>query len=233
MDWNVAFRKYILGVPLRLLFPVQVVGRENLPPEGPYIIAPGPHTTEIESALIASHLSSIKIRFFAKAEYWKKSRAHDWFMTNTGQVPLSRTDSRQALEAIEVGANILKDGGIMAIYPEGTRSLDGRVHKGHTGVARTAIRAGGVPIVPVGLIGMRKLNPPGGRIRPGRATMVIGEPINPLRYQGLSGHSNLTDKALEAALSRSITDALMKRITTLSGAEYVNEYIPLPSPPKK
>ena len=144
MDWNAAFRKFILGIPLRLLFRVRVEGREHLPKKGPYIIAPGPHTTEIESALIAVHLPDIKIRFFAKAEYWSKSRLHGWFMTNTGQVPLSRTDSRAALEQIKSGAEILRQGGIMAMYPEGTRSLDGRVHKGHTGVARTAIRAGGV-----------------------------------------------------------------------------------------
>ena len=231
MDWNAAFRKFILGIPLRLLFRVRVEGREHLPKKGPYIIAPGPHTTEIESALIAVHLPDIKIRFFAKAEYWSKSRLHGWFMTNTGQVPLSRTDSRAALEQIKSGAEILRQGGIMAMYPEGTRSLDGRVHKGHTGVARAAIRAGGVPIVPVGLNGMRKLNPPGGRIRPGRAKIVIGKPIDPLHYQELSGHSDLADRAFEAALSRGVTDALMKAVTRLSGAEYVNEYIPLP--PKK
>lgn len=229
MDWNDTFRNVIMGPLLRLAFRVDVVGRENLPKEGPYILAPGPHTTELESALIASYINEVKIHFFAKAEYWDKSPVHAWFMTNTGQVPLSRTDARAANEAIEKGAAILRAGGIMAIYPEGTRSLDGRVHKGHTGVARTAIRGGGVPIVPIGLVGMTKFNPPGKKLlRPGRATMVIGKPIDPLHYQEMAGHSKLADKALEAALSRTITSVLMKEITRLSDNEYVDQYFPVP-----
>lgn len=229
MSWNWLFRNVIIGPPLRLMFRIRVVGRERLPKEGPYLLAPGPHTTELESVLIAIRLSKVKIHFFAKAEYWDKSPVHAWFMTNTGQVPLLRTDARAANEAIEKGAAILRDGGIMAIYPEGTRSLDGRVHKGHTGVARTAIRGGGVPIVPIGLTGMTKLNPPGKKLpRPGRATIVIGKPIDPLHYQEMAGHSKLADKALEAALSRTITSVLMKEIARLSGSTYADEYIPIP-----
>lgn len=222
------FRYILFGPLLRLLFRVHVVGIENLPKEGPFILAPGSHTTELESALIAVYLRKHEIHFFAKAEYWNKNKVAGWFMTNTGQIPLLRTDSRSADESINKGVGVLRGGGVIAIYPEGTRSRDGKLHKGKTGVARTAIRAGGVKIVPVGLIGMEKLNPPGKGFRPGMATIIIGEPINPFHYQELSGHEKLNGKALEHALSRIVTDALMKEIERLSRKRYSKEYLVAP-----
>jgi 1-acyl-sn-glycerol-3-phosphate acyltransferase len=228
MSWNWMFRNVVVGPPVRVLFPIDVIGRENLPAKGPYILAIGPHLTEIESVLIAINLAEQEIHFFAKAEYWDKNRLTAWFMDHTGQIPIRRTDSRSADESLTIGATILKRGGILALYPEGTRSKDGKLHKGRVGVARTAIRAGGVHIVPVGLIGMEKLNPSGKGLRPGAATIVIGKPIDPLHYQEIASHAGRATKYIEHALSRPVTDVLMKEIARLSGAQYSNDYSTIP-----
>lgn len=234
MNWNWIFRYILFGPLLRVLFRVHVVGSENLPSKGPFIVAAGSHTTAIESAILAVYLRRYALRFFAKAEYWRTSKFIGWFMTHTGQIALERTDSRSADEAINKGVGVLRSGGNLAVYPEGTRSKDGRLHKGRTGVVRTSIRAGGIPIIPVGLIGMEKFSPPGKGIRPGMATIIIGKPINPFHYMELAERAGVTSgKALEHVLSRPVTDVLMKEISRLSVKEYSNEYLDIPSPKAK
>jgi len=237
MSTNWLFRQLVIGLPARTLFPMHVMGRENLPKEGPFIIAAGPHRTELESILLASNLAHYEIHFFAKSSYWEKSFAHRWFMNSTGQLPISQTGGRGVTEQIQSGVDVLRGGGIVAIYPEGTRGKDGYLHKGHTGVARTAILAGNVPIIPVGMLGMEKLNPPGGGIHLGRGTINIGKPIYPLVHAS-DDHRPLLermlaaledgaspDNALVGAHARILTNVLMHEISRLSTAPYANDYL--------
>jgi len=237
MSLNWVFRQVIMGMPARALFPMHVVGRENLPKEGPFIIAAGPHRTELESVLLASNLAQYEIHFFAKASYWEKSFMHRWFMNGTGQIPINQSGGRGVEEQINSGADVLRNGGIIAIYPEGTRGGDGLLHKGHTGVGRTAILAGNVPIVPVGMLGMEKLNPPGGGIHPGRGTINIGKPIYPLSHASdehlpllaqvlnLLEHNPRVMKPVINAHARVLTNILMKEISRLSTAPYSDDYL--------
>lgn len=245
---NLVLRRFVVGPPARVLFPAHVVGRENLPKEGPFIIAAGPHRTELESVLLACNLSEYELHFFAKAEYWRGSALRSWFMDGTGMIPIDRQDSRAATHQIEKGAEFLRDGGIVAVYPEGTRGGDDFVHKGHTGAGRTVLRAiklrGGdanVPIVPVGMIGMRKLNPPKAKrlkFRPGRCTIVIGKPIYPFSHTSEEPHTraeevvqNIVEKDSILARpatgvhARILTDRLMAEIARLSKSEYLDEYL--------
>ena len=231
VNWNWMFRYVLLGPLLRAFFKVHVVGRENLPKEGPFVLAIGSHTTELESALIQVYLREYEIRFLAKAEYWHgkglTGKLKAWFMTNTGQIPVERLDPRNAGKVIGIGADVLKGGGILALYPEGTRSKDGKVHKGRTGVVRTAIRGDAV-IVPVGLIGFDKLNPHGRGFRPGMATMVIGKPINPhLAHDIVDIAARMTGpaNALEAVLARPVTERLMHVIAHLCHKQYDGEQL--------
>lgn len=231
------FRNVVIGFPARVLFPMHVVGRENIPDEGPFIIAAGPHRTELESIILASNLAKHEIHFFAKASYWEKSRMHAWFMNSTGQLPIAQAGGRAAEEQIRVGVEMLRSGGITAIYPEGTRGKDEFLHKGHTGVARAAILAGNVPIVPIGMLGMEKLNPPGGRLHFGRGTINIGKPILPLTHAS-DENQPLLEKVLTLAESnprlmkpvisahaRLLTNTLMREISRLSTAPYVDGYL--------
>lgn len=234
MNWNWMFRYVLLGPLLRAFFKVHVVGRENLPAKGPFILAVGSHTTELESALIQVYLRKYEIRFLAKAEYWREKgrlgKLKAWFMTNTGQIPVERLDPRNVGKVINIGAEVLKGQGVLALYPEGTRSKDGKLHKGRTGAVRTAIR-GNVVIVPVGLIGFDKLNPHGQGFRPGMATMVIGKPIDPhLAHDIVDVAARVTGSphALEGALARPVTDRLMHVIAQLCHKPYSHgEYLPI------
>jgi 1-acyl-sn-glycerol-3-phosphate acyltransferase len=226
MSWNWVFRRVFPSPLARLLWPVHIVGLDNLPRRGPYILALGPHTTEIESVIVASALNQFKIQFFAMAEYWNKSWLHAWFMTHSGQIPLSRTDSRAAVLQIGIGADVLREGGIVAMYPEGTRNKSGEsaVHQGHTGVVRTSLRAGGVPIVPVGLVDMSRL----GFTKFGRSTMIIGKPIIPKLSMADPEKYPKTEKALEAVLSRPVTDTVMHEIARLSTHPYIGTKLQIP-----
>jgi 1-acyl-sn-glycerol-3-phosphate acyltransferase len=182
--------------------------------------------SELESALIATYLSNQELHFFAKDSYWKKGRGWAWFMNATGQIPISQSGGDAATEQMAKGVIYAKDGKVTCWYPEGTRGSDGNVHKGHGGAVRMAVQAGGIPIVPVGLIGMAKFNRPGKLIRPGLAKMVIGKPIYPLRHAPRD-KANLTEKALQYAIARVVTDVMMKEIARLARTSYDPTYSPI------
>lgn len=228
--WNWLFRRVVFGIPFRHRVRAEIIGRENLPEKGGYILAMGSHTTELESAIVAVWLHERQFHFYAKAEYWRKGWLVRWFMNVAGQIPVERNDARKALEAIEAGAEVLRHGGVLAVYPEGTRSTDGKLHGAYGGTARTLIQAGGtVPIVPVGLIGMEAVSPPDGGFWPQCCSVkiVIGEPI----YL-----SNLEQRALahgkgiaKGVVSRHVSQEMMKEISRLCGKPYVKDKLPIPS----
>jgi 1-acyl-sn-glycerol-3-phosphate acyltransferase len=161
-----------------------------------------------------------RVTFLAKAEYFNtpglKGRLSRMFFAAAGQVPIDRNDADAAKGALTAGVRILRKGELLGIYPEGTRSPDGRLYKGKTGVARMALEAG-VPVIPVAMIDTHKTMPTGRKLphlRP-RPGVRFGKPLDFSRYEGLAG-----DRFVE----RSMTDEILYELMQLSGQEYVDTY---------
>ncbi|TVT34381.1 1-acyl-sn-glycerol-3-phosphate acyltransferase [Amycolatopsis rhizosphaerae] len=210
--------KYVfLGPLLRLLWPAKVTGIENIPATGGAILA-GNHLAVADSFFMPLRVPR-RVTFPAKSEYFTekgfKGRLKKWFFTGIGQIPIDRSSGSAAQAALDTAIRLLREGRLLGIYPEGTRSPDGRLHKGKTGVARIALEAG-VPVIPVAMIGTDKVNPIGSKMwRPHRLEIRFGKPLDFSRYAGLSG-----DRFVE----RSITDEIMYALMELSGQEYVDIY---------
>ncbi|MDQ6657554.1 MAG: 1-acyl-sn-glycerol-3-phosphate acyltransferase [Actinomycetota bacterium] len=210
--------KYVLiGPVLRMFFPCKVSGAEYLPAEGGVILA-GNHVSVADSFFTPLHIKR-RVTYLAKSEYFTgkgvKGRLKKMFFTGIGQVPIDRGGASAAQEALNTGVRLLREGKVVSIYPEGTRSPDARLYKGKTGVARMALEAG-VPVVPLAMIGTDKVNPIGTKMwHPRRIQLVIGRPLDFSRYEGMVG-----DRFVE----RSMTDEIMYRIMELSGQEYVDVY---------
>ncbi|HEY2999762.1 MAG TPA: lysophospholipid acyltransferase family protein [Acidimicrobiales bacterium] len=203
-----------LMVPVfRIGWRTYVRGARNIPDNGPAIICPN-HTSVIDSFLLPSVLPR-RITFVGKAEYLDDWKTKHLFPA-LGMIPIDRRGGDASTRALDAAAGVLARGELFGIYPEGTRSRDGKLHKGHTGPARLALRTG-APLVPVGIVGTREIQPPGARApRPFRPSEIrIGRPIDPAR-RGMPGDDRL--------LLRELTDELMFEIRALTGQEYVDEY---------
>ena len=210
--------KYVLlGPLLRLFFPCKVIGAEFIPADGGAILA-GNHVSVADSFFTPLHIRR-RVTYLAKSEYFTekgvKGALKKAFFSGMGQVPVDRNGASAARAALDTGIRLLKEGHILGIYPEGTRSPDAKLYKGKTGVARMALEAN-VPVVPIAMIGTDKVNPIGSKMwRPGRIKMVIGRPLDFSRYEGMAG-----DRFVE----RSMTDEIMYRLMELSGQQYVDKY---------
>lgn len=210
--------KYVLlGPLLRLLWPTKVTGLEHIPRTGGAILASN-HLAVADSFFMPLYVKR-RVTFPAKREYFTekglKGRLKKWFFTGMGQFPIDRSGGSAAQAAIDTAIRLLREGRLLGIYPEGTRSPDGRLYKGKTGVARIALEAR-VPVVPVVMIGTEDVNPIGSRFwRPRKLEIRFGKPLDFSRYEGLSG-----DRFVE----RSITDEIMYALMELSGQEYVDVY---------
>lgn len=205
-------RPVVLG-----LFRPQVEGADHLPATGPVILA-GNHPSTLDQ-FFPPVLSHRRVTYLAKSEYFTRpgllGRAMRLLLESIGMVPLDRGGATAAEAALRRGREVLAGGGVLGIYPEGTRSPDGRLHRGKTGVARLALSTG-APVVPIAVIGSRALMPPGARLpRPGRVAVRIGEPLD------FSGHPGPAD---DGAALREVTDRVMAELQRLSGAEYVDRY---------
>ena len=212
------FLKYVvLGPILKLLFRPWVEGMENLPEEGAAILASN-HLSFSDSIFLPL-MAPRRITFLAKADYFTgrglKGFLTKGFMKGAGQVPIDRSGGRASEAALKTGMKILGEGELLGIYPEGTRSPDGRLYRGKTGIARMALEAG-VPVIPVAMINTFDIQPPG-KVLPRimRVGIRIGEPLDFSRYEGLSG---------DRFVLRSITDEIMYELMQLSGQEYVDCY---------
>jgi len=210
--------KYILIGPwLRLLFRPQVEGLENLPEDGAAILA-GNHLSFSDSIFLPL-VCKRKITFLAKSDYFNtpgvKGLLTRLFMSAAGQVPVDRSGGRASEAALRTGLRVLGEGNLLGIYPEGTRSGDGRLYRGKTGVARMALEAG-VPVIPCAMVNTHIIQPPG-RVRPRimRVKIRIGVPLDFSRYEGMSG---------DRFVLRSMTDEIMYELMQLSGQEYVDMY---------
>src|ERR1700712_5084532 len=210
--------KYIfMGPLLTLLGRPKVEGLEYVPDSGAVILASN-HLAVADSFYLPLVVKR-RITFLAKSEYFTgtglKGWFQRWFYTAAGQVPIDRTDAGSAQAALETASRLLNEGKLLGIYPEGTRSPDGRLYKGKTGMSRMALEAG-VPVIPVAMFGTDKANPIGSKMWPPYPTRIkIGKPLEFSRYEGLDG-----DRFVE----RSITDEVMYALMELSGQEYVDIY---------
>ncbi|MGX1268508.1 lysophospholipid acyltransferase family protein [Streptomyces phaeoluteigriseus] len=210
--------KYVvLGPLLRLVFRPRIEGLEHVPASGAAIIA-GNHLSFSDHFLMPAILKR-RITFLAKAEYFTgpgvKGRLTAAFFRSAGQIPVDRSGKDAGQAAIREGLGVLSGDELLGIYPEGTRSHDGRLYKGKVGVAVMALRAE-APVVPCAMIGTFEAQPPGKKIpniHP--VTIRFGEPLDFSRYAGMEG---------EKAVLRAITDEIMYAILTLSGQEYVDRY---------
>jgi 1-acyl-sn-glycerol-3-phosphate acyltransferase len=207
----------LLGPWLRLIFRPWVQGLEHIPEQGPAIIASN-HLSFSDSFFMPLVVPR-RVTFLAKQEYFTGRGPKGWFsrlfFSGVGQVPIDRSSGSAAKAALETGKRILAEGKLLGIYPEGTRSPDGRLYRGKTGVARMALEAR-VPVIPCALINTDKILPIGKKIpriiRPG---VRIGAPLDFSRYEGMAG-----DRFVE----RSMADEIMYELMTLSGQEYVDVY---------
>ncbi|MGW2420863.1 lysophospholipid acyltransferase family protein [Streptomyces sp. NPDC001709] len=210
--------KYVLlGPLLRLVFRPRIEGLENVPASGPAIVA-GNHLSFSDHFLMPAILKR-RITFLAKAEYFTgpglKGRLTAFFFRSAGQIPVDRSGKEAGQAAIREGLGVLGRGELLGIYPEGTRSHDGRLYKGKVGVAVMALKAG-VPVVPCAMIGTFEAQPPG-KVIPNvhPVTIRFGKALDFSRYAGMEQ---------ERAILRAITDEIMYAILTLSEQEYVDEY---------
>lgn len=209
--------RWLLAPLLRFLYRPEVIGAEHVPRSGPVIIAAN-HRAAVDTAAIAL-TAGRPVSFLGKAEYFLgrdlRGRALAAFLSALGYVPVDRGNAKAGLAALHAARTVLAEGGAFAIYPEGTRSLDGRLHRGHTGVASLALDSGTV-VVPVALIGTERVQPVGARFpRLHRVTVRYGPPLDFARYDGLAG-SNM--------IRRAVTDEIMDAIASLSHQEYVDAY---------
>jgi len=205
--------KGALTPPLRLGIRLHVDGRARLPRHGPAILAAN-HRSFLDSILLPLVVPR-RITFVAKADYFDNPKTA-WFFRGVGQIPIRREGGSASAGALLAAGDVLECGGLFGIYPEGTRSPDGKLYKGHTGVARLALSAG-VPILPVAMIGTREAQPIG-QVMP-RLFMPITVSIGkPMRFDRFAGRAE-DPKAL-----RQITDEVMFELRALSGQEYVDRY---------
>ena len=220
---RVAYRavKKVLGSAMDRAYRVNVEGRENVPTSGNGILAAN-HISFVDSLFIPLVMAR-RVTYLAKAEYWDSWKTK-WFFELVGQIPVRRGDSKKAQAALEAGMRVLGRGGLLGIYPEGTRSPDGCLYRGKTGVARMAAEAG-APVIPVGLVGTREIMPKDKKmpnIR-GEVTIRFGEPREIPREA-------VEDDPLAL---RQFVDELMYDIRSLSGQEYKNEYADRKTKPKQ
>ena len=224
--------KAILFPIFFLLWRVEVIGREHVPTHGPAVLAAN-HQSFCDSFFLPLAVRR-RVTYVAKAEYfddWKTA----WFFRAAGQIPLNRGGGDKSQRALDTAKQVLNGGGLLGIYPEGTRSPDVRLHRGHTGVARLAIGCD-VPIIPVGIVGTRSIQPPGRRLmRPFHPVTVRFGP--PLTYVHSDAEVTTGQRSAPANTSangshpdpdqdelRNMTDTLMAAIAGLSGQEYVDHY---------
>lgn len=210
--------KHIAAGPLlHGMFRPWVRGLENVPEQGGAILASN-HLAVIDSFVLPLVLSR-KIRFIGKSEYFTgtgvKGRLKAGFFRGVGTIPVDRGGGKASEAALRTGLAVLESGNLFGIYPEGTRSPDGRLYRGKTGVARLALESG-VPVIPVAMIDTDRAQPIGTVIpKPIQIGIVIGEPLDFSRYKGMEN---------DRFILRSVTDEIMYALMSLSGQEYVDIY---------
>jgi 1-acyl-sn-glycerol-3-phosphate acyltransferase len=205
--------KYAVGPVLRYFYRIEVEGVEHVPASGPAVLASN-HVSFSDSVFLP-HVLRRRITFVAKAEYFQDPKTA-WLFSALGQIPISREGGSASERALDAARGVLERGGLFGIYPEGTRSPDGRLYKGHTGVARLALQTG-APVLAVAMLGTREAQPIGQAIpnvfRP--VTIRISRPMDFSRY---------AERASDPFVLRQVTDEIMFEVRARSGQEYVDRY---------
>ncbi|RKT79148.1 1-acyl-sn-glycerol-3-phosphate acyltransferase [Terracoccus luteus] len=202
------------------LYRPTIEGKENMPRTGGVVVASN-HVSFIDSFAIPL-ASPRQVRFLAKEEYWTGpgvgGALRKGFFTAVGMIPVNRHSTSAAQESLDKALEVLRAGDAFGIYPEGTRSRDGRLYRGRTGVAWLALTAD-VPVVPVGLIGTEEIQPVGARFpKLAKVTVRFGEPIGVERYRGMPA----------GRARRELTDEVMAAIAALSGQQMADTYNDVP-----
>ena len=212
------FLKFVaIGPAVHAIIRPKAEGTEHVPATGAAILASN-HLSAADWIFMPLSLKR-RVTFLAKAEYFTGTGVKGFlqrvFFAGSGQVPIDRTDADSAQAALETASRLLNEGKLLGMYPEGTRSPDGRLYKGKTGMARVALRTG-VKVIPVAMIGTDEVNPPGSKMwRFGRVTVRFGKPMDFSRFEGLEGNR---------FIERAVVDEVMYELMRLSGQEYVDLY---------
>lgn len=207
----------VIGPILLAIFRPWVVGLEHVPKQGPVILASN-HLSFIDSIFLPLVVDR-PVVFLAKSEYFTGKGLKGWatrlFFQAANQLPIDRSGGKASEASLNTGLRVLRDGSILGIYPEGTRSPDGRLYRGRTGVARMVLEAG-VPVVPVAMIGTAEVMPIGTRMpKVRRVGIVFGAALDFSRFEGMEG---------DRFVLRSVTDELVYDLRALSDQEYVDVY---------
>ncbi|PPG82453.1 MULTISPECIES: 1-acyl-sn-glycerol-3-phosphate acyltransferase [unclassified Rathayibacter] len=212
------FMKHIVAGPLlKTIFRPWVVGADKVPQNGGVILASN-HLSFIDSVILPLVIERNMV-FLAKSDYFTGKGLKGWatrtFFTATGMLPIDRSGGKASEASLNTGLRVLAGGHALGIYPEGTRSPDGRMYRGRTGVARMVLEAR-VPVIPVAMIDTARIMPIGKRLpKLGRIGIVFGEPLDFSRFEGMEG---------DRFILRSITDEIMYELLALSGQEYLDVY---------
>ena len=211
--------KAVLWPLLRLVYRVRITGRDQVPRRGPAVLAAN-HQSFCDSLFIPLVVRR-RVTYLAKAEYFDQKRTA-WFFRAVGQIPIHRTGGDASARALATAKEVLEAGGVIALYPEGTRSTDGHVHRGRTGVARLAMECG-VPVIPVGVEGTDRVQPRGSRwLRPFLPVRIsFGAPMT---FDSAGLVDAETGRTSSERL-RAFTDSLMSEISRLADKPYVDELI--------
>ena len=210
-------KHWVIGPLLTTVFRPWVKGLENVPRTGPLIVVCN-HLSFVDSVFLPLMIDR-QMAFLAKSDYFTGKGIKGWFirffMTSAGQLPIDRSGGKASEASLNAGLQVLAEGGVLAIYPEGTRSPDGRMYRGRTGVARMILEAH-VPVIPAAVIGTEKVMPLGSNIhKVHRVGVVIGEPLDFSSFEGME-----TDRFV----LRSITDEIIYEMNALRQQEYVDVY---------
>jgi len=210
-------KHWVIGPLLTTVFRPWVKGLENVPRTGPLIVVCN-HLSFVDSVFLPLMIDR-QMAFLAKSDYFTGKGIKGWFirffMTSAGQLPIDRSGGKASEASLNAGLQVLAEGGVLAIYPEGTRSPDGRMYRGRTGVARMILEAQ-VPVIPAAVIGTEKVMPLGSNIpKVHRVGVVIGEPLDFSRFEGMES---------DRFVLRSITDEIIYEMNKLSEQEYVDVY---------
>ena len=210
-------KNFLLGPILKALFRPWVRGMENIPSTGPVILASN-HLSFSDSIFLPLQTRR-PVVFLAKSEYFTgkgiKGALTRWFFKATGQLPIDRSGGKASEASLNTGLRVLGQGQVLGIYPEGTRSPDGRLFRGRTGIARMALESK-VPVIPVAMIDTEKVQPIGRKLpRIRRIGIIVGEPLDFSRFDGMEG---------DRVILRAVTDEIMYELMKLSGQEYIDVY---------
>jgi 1-acyl-sn-glycerol-3-phosphate acyltransferase len=212
------FMKNLVAGPLvKTVFRPWVTGADNIPKTGAVILASN-HLSVVDSIFLPLVIER-RISFLAKSDYFMGRGVKGWaiknFLKGTGMLPIDRSGGKASEASLNTGLKVLARGEVLGIYPEGTRSPDGKLYRGRTGVARMILESH-VPVVPVAMIDTEKVMPIGSKLpKVRRIGVIFGEPLDFSRFEGLES---------DRFILRSITDEIMYELNRISGQEYVDIY---------